>query len=179
MVQETRYSLLSEMVSLVQQRMDDHAAAMEMISRRLEALDNNFKGLQAVFEERLRAMQQQEGFVPQPGNNQETEVQSNQAHQRPKVGVQFPKPIRLEFRRFNGGDPSAWIFRAEQFFRYYEISREEKVLNASYHLDDEALIWFQDCERSLDSWETFVRAIQVRFGPSSYDDSMENLIKLK
>ena len=53
MVQETRYSLLSEMVSLVQQRMDDHAAAMEMISRRLEALDNNFKGLQAVFEERL------------------------------------------------------------------------------------------------------------------------------
>ena len=69
----------------------------------------------------------------------------------------------MEFPRFNGGDPSAWIFRDEQFFRYYEISREEKVLNASYHLDDEALIWFQDCERSLDSWETFVRAIQVRY----------------
>ena len=45
-----------------------------------------------------------------------------------------------------------------QFFRYYEILEEEKILNASYHLDDEALIWFQDCERSLDSWETFVRA---------------------
>ena len=80
MVQETRCSLLSEMVSLVQQRMDDHATAMEMISRRLEALDNNFKGLQVMFEERLPAMQQQEGSIPQPGNNQEIEVRSNQAH---------------------------------------------------------------------------------------------------
>uniref|UniRef100_A0A7N2KR02 Uncharacterized protein n=1 Tax=Quercus lobata TaxID=97700 RepID=A0A7N2KR02_QUELO len=179
MVQETRYSLLSETVSSVQQRMDDHASTMEMISRRLEALDNNFKGLQAMFEERLPAIQQHGGSVPQAGNNHETEVRSNQAHQRSEVGVQFPKPIRLDFPRFSGGDPSAWIFRAEQFFRYYEIPKEEKVLNASYHLDDEALIWFQDCERSLDSWETFVRAIQVRFGPSSYDDPMENLTRLK
>ena len=52
-------------------------------------------------------------------------------------------------------------------------------MNASYHPDDEALIWFQDCERSLDSWETFVRAIQVKFGPSSYDDPMETLTMLK
>ena len=65
------------------------------------------------------------------------------------------------------------------FFHYYEIPEEEKILNASYHLDDEAFIWFQDCERSLDSWETFVRAIQVRFGPLSYDDPMEALTKLK
>nr|POE44835.1 hypothetical protein CFP56_77229 [Quercus suber] len=82
MVQETRYSLLSETVSSVQQRLDDHASTMEMISRRLEALDNNVKGLQAAFEERLPARQQHEGPVPQPGNNQETEVRSNQAHQR-------------------------------------------------------------------------------------------------
>ena len=52
-------------------------------------------------------------------------------------------------------------------------------MNASYHLDDEALAWFQDCERFLDSRETFVRAIQVRFGPSSYDDPMETLTKLR
>ena len=100
-------------------------------------------------------------------------------HPRPEVGALIPKPIGLEFPRFSGGDPSAWIFRVMQFFRYYEILKEEKILNASYHLDDEALIWFQECERSLDSWETFVRAIQVRFGPSSYVDPMETLTKLK
>ena len=70
---------------------------------------------------------------------------------RPEVGALIPKRIRLEFPRFSGGDPFAWIIRTIQFFRYYEILEEERILNASYHLDDEALIWFQDCERSLDS----------------------------
>ncbi|KAK7852245.1 histone h2ax [Quercus suber] len=58
MVQETRYSLLSDSVSLVQQRLDDHASTMEIISRRLEQLDSNFKGMQAMMEERLPAVQQ-------------------------------------------------------------------------------------------------------------------------
>ena len=57
MVQETRYSLLTETDSLVQQRFDDHASTKEMISRRLEALDNNFRRLQVVFEERLPVVQ--------------------------------------------------------------------------------------------------------------------------
>ena len=59
MVQETRYSLLSDFVSLVQQRLDDHASTMEIISRRLEQLDSNFRGMQAMIEERLPALQQQ------------------------------------------------------------------------------------------------------------------------
>ena len=58
MVQETRYSLLSDSVSLVQQRLDDHASTMEVISRRLEQLDSNFRGMQAMIEERLPAVQQ-------------------------------------------------------------------------------------------------------------------------
>ena len=91
-------------------------------------------------------------------------------HPQLEVGALIPRSIKLEFPRFSGGDP---------FACYYEIPEEEKILNASYHLDDEALVWFQDCERSLDSWETFVRAIQVRFGPSSYDDPMETLTKLR
>ena len=57
MVQETRYSFLSESVLLVQQRLDDHASAMEMISRRLEQLDNHFTGMKDMFEERLPAVQ--------------------------------------------------------------------------------------------------------------------------
>nr|POE95325.1 hypothetical protein CFP56_05684 [Quercus suber] len=104
MVQETRYSLLSETVSLVQQMLDDHASTMEMITRRLEALDNNFRGLQAVFEERLPVVQQQEGSVPQPGNHHETEMLPHQAHPRLEVGAQIPKPIRLEFPRFSSQD---------------------------------------------------------------------------
>ena len=158
---------------------------MEIISRRLEQLDNNSRGMQAMIEERLPAMQQQVQQREGPIYHQENHLLENEVLQQPihhprlEVGALIPRSIKLEFPRFSGGDPFAWIFRAVQFFRYYEIPEEEKILNASYHLDDEPLVWFQDCERSLDSWETFVRAIQVRFELSSYDDPMETLTKLR
>ena len=57
MVQETHYSLLSDSVSLVQQRLDDHATTMEMISRRLEQLDSSIKAMQVAMEGRLPAQQ--------------------------------------------------------------------------------------------------------------------------
>ena len=52
---------------------------------------------------------------------------------------------------------------------------------ASYHLDGEALIWFQEVEqaRGFASWEVFVQALQTRFGTTTYNDPMEALTRLK
>ena len=52
---------------------------------------------------------------------------------------------------------------------------------ASYHLDGEALIWFQEAkqERGFASWEVFVQALQKRFGTSTYNAPMEALTRLK
>uniref|UniRef100_A0A2N9I8T7 Ty3 transposon capsid-like protein domain-containing protein n=1 Tax=Fagus sylvatica TaxID=28930 RepID=A0A2N9I8T7_FAGSY len=86
---------------------------------------------------------------------------------------------KLEFPRFKGGDPTSWMFRAIQYFEYYQVHDASKVMHASYHLDDDALIWFQSCEHDLGCWDNFARAIQLRFGPPSYDDPIELLIKLK
>jgi hypothetical protein len=85
----------------------------------------------------------------------------------------------LDFPRFKVGDPTAWVYRALQYFHYYQVPEPEKVMHASYHLDEEALVWFQDCWHELHGWNDFVRAIQIRFGPASYDDPMELLTKLK
>jgi hypothetical protein len=60
-----------------------------------------------------------------------------------------PRPMKLDFPRFKGGDPAAWVYRAVQYFHYYQILETEKVMHASYHLDEEALVWFQDCEHEL------------------------------
>jgi hypothetical protein len=71
----------------------------------------------------------------------------------------LPRPMKLEFPRFKGGNPTSWIYRAIQLFHYYQIyEAEKKVLHASYHL---------------------VRAVQLRFGLANYDDPMESLTKLK
>jgi hypothetical protein len=90
-----------------------------------------------------------------------------------------PRPVKLEFPRFKGGDPTSWVYRALQFFHYYQIPEEEKVTHASYHLDEEALIWFQDSEHEIFNWTDFVRAVQMRFGLATYDDPMETLTKLR
>ena len=71
------------------------------------------------------------------------------------------------------------MYRALQYFHYYQVPDTEKVMQASYHLDEEALVWFQDCKHEITCWNAFVRAIQVRFGPTSYDDLMKLLTKLK
>ena len=71
------------------------------------------------------------------------------------------------------------MYRALQFFHYYQIPEEEKVIHASYHLDEEALIWFQDCEHEILNWNEFVRAVQMRFGLATYDDPMKTLTKLR
>jgi hypothetical protein len=90
-----------------------------------------------------------------------------------------PRAMELEFPRLKGGDPTSWMFRAIQYFEYYQVHDASKVMHASYHLDDDALIWFKSCEHDLGCWDNFARAIQLRFGPPSYDDPMELLIKLK
>ena len=90
-----------------------------------------------------------------------------------------PRPVKLEFPRFRGGDPTPWVYKAIQFFQYYQILEEEKVIHASYHLDEEVLIWFQDCEHEIMNWNDFVRAVQMRFGRVTCDDPMETLTKLR
>ncbi|XP_075656325.1 uncharacterized protein LOC142626382 [Castanea sativa] len=52
---------------------------------------------------------------------------------------------------------------------------------ASYHLDGDALIWFQDAKQAggFVSWEVFVKVVHIRFGVTAYDDPIEALTRLK
>ena len=56
--------------------------------------------------------------------------------------VNFIKNLKLEFPRFQGEDPTCWVYRAKQFFSYQKNLEHQQVVMASYHLDGEALIWF-------------------------------------
>ncbi|XP_075673788.1 uncharacterized protein LOC142643132 [Castanea sativa] len=103
-----------------------------------------------------------------------------QDHQE-NVMVTIPKTINLEFPRFRGENPSGWVYKANQFFQLYGTPQNQKILLASYHMEDEALIRFQDVEEVglFTSWEAFVRSLHVRFGTTTYDDPMETLTRLR
>jgi hypothetical protein len=79
--------------------------------------------------------------------------------------VQLPRYSRLEFPLYDGKiDPFAWLSRCDHFFRHQYIPEEEKVEIASYHLDEDAQVWFLKLDRDRPgiSWEDFKRQCHLR-----------------
>ena len=91
------------------------------------------------------------------------------------------RPVRLEFPRFSGEDPASWVYKANQYFKYYNTPVAEKLMLASFHMEGEALIWFQDSEEVglFVDWESLIQALHIRFGATAYDDPMETLTRLR
>ena len=52
---------------------------------------------------------------------------------------------------------------------------------ASFHMEGEALVWFQEGEDAgvFGTWEALVQEILIRFGSIAYDDPMETLTRLR
>ncbi|MCH98809.1 hypothetical protein A2U01_0019816, partial [Trifolium medium] len=88
--------------------------------------------------------------------------------------------VKLDFPRFDGKHVLDWIFKAEQFFDYYNTSDSERLIIASVHLDSDAVPWFQMIQRShpFHSWQKFTRALEMDFGPTAYDCPRATLFKL-
>ena len=95
--------------------------------------------------------------------------------------LSLAKSVKLDFPQFSGVDPANWVYKANQYFGNYQTPITKKLLIASFHMDLEALIWFQEAEeaRVFLDWESFVPALHVRFGTSAYDDPMEVLTKMR
>ncbi|XP_077232454.1 uncharacterized protein LOC143869781 [Tasmannia lanceolata] len=96
---------------------------------------------------------------------------------RGSIQTQFAK---IDFPRFNGDDPKAWAYRCEKSFDFNQIDVADKVQLASIHLEDKALQWFRWLEKTTGpvGWVEFVQALNTRFGPTAYEDSMGELKKL-
>ena len=58
------------------------------------------------------------------------------------------KSVRLDFPRFKGDDPASWAYKANQYFSFYQTPLNERLLMASFHMDGDALIWFQDTDET-------------------------------
>ncbi|RRT33718.1 hypothetical protein B296_00054365 [Ensete ventricosum] len=78
--------------------------------------------------------------------------------------------MRVEFPRWEDGDPTSWVSRAEKFFHFYITLEESKVEVASNQLDDDAIRCYDlhETYHGVPSWRQFKRELQIRFGPSEY-----------
>ncbi|XP_058746621.1 uncharacterized protein LOC131619549 [Vicia villosa] len=93
-------------------------------------------------------------------------------------------PIRtpkLELPMFDGSEPLDWMFQAEQFFNFYNMPPENRLSLISFYMKGDALSWFKWMYQSrlLTDWFSFLKALELRFGPSTFDNHQAELFKLK
>lgn len=92
-----------------------------------------------------------------------------------------PLNMKLEFPKFEGGDPRGWILKAEKYFRFYQTPDDLKVEVAAMYLEGDALDLFAwiNSERTLLYWEELVKALQENYGPAEFQNPDEHLCTIK
>ena len=110
---------------------------------------------------------------PQTLRTKENLISSN------ALAITFPKSIKVDFLRFKGEEPIAWVYKANQYFNYYKTLDYEKLPMAYFHMDGEALVWFEYAEDIglFVSWDAFVQALQVKFRSTVYDNPLKATIQ--
>jgi hypothetical protein len=114
-----------------------------------------------------------------PFSNKESSHQQN-PHRHP-INSHQHHSLKLSFPKFNGDDPTAWIYKAELYFEFQNIMPNQQVQLASFHLEGIALQWHRWLIkfRGPLTWDEFTKAIQQRFSPTDYEDPSEALTRLK
>ncbi|GAU18789.1 hypothetical protein TSUD_80780 [Trifolium subterraneum] len=99
-------------------------------------------------------------------------------HHNPQPHFRNPK---IEMGTFDGTDALDWLFQAEQFFLYYNIALENRLPMVAFYMKGEALGWYKwmYLNHELTDWNSFARALELRFGPSTYENHQAQLFKLK
>ncbi|CAL5444953.1 unnamed protein product [Camellia sinensis] len=89
--------------------------------------------------------------------------------------------LKLSFPKFNGDDPTGWIFKAEQYFDFKSVAPDQQVQLASFHLEGIALQWLRWLTnfRGPLTWNELTKALLLRFGPTDYEDPSKALTRLK
>lgn len=186
------------------ERIDDLEAGLGLVQDELQKLstgiNDKFRGLELTLnrtvEESLSRMMEmvttgREGGSSISRGNRQTEEHQPSGHRESHTNPLAPAPVmnnfrhvKLEFPKFNGGDPTEWMSKAKQYFAYHEMPREQRVSFASYHLSEEANEWWQAVSkaRGLDPyqtpWEIFAEELWIRFGPlegENFDEALSHI----
>lgn len=90
------------------------------------------------------------------------------------------KHIKFDMPKFDGTNPELWIFMARRFFIFHNTPEDQKLIIASFSMQDVALKWFLWMESSnyLSTWPAFVQSLLKKFNPTTYTMPGGKLSKL-
>lgn len=118
-----------------------------------------------------------------PSNQTATSHNQTQLNRQPSL-LSTPNHNRnpkITLINFDGANPHDWIFQAERYFTYYSTPEDQRVELASFHMQGQALTWFQWMHRNnqISSWPALSKAVEKRFGPPTFLNPQATLFKLK
>ncbi|KAK2380216.1 hypothetical protein QL285_035697 [Trifolium repens] len=95
----------------------------------------------------------------------------------PQPTIKIPK---ITLSSFDGKDPLDWIFKAQNYFDLSNTPPAQRLILIPFFLQGPALGWFKwlHSNHLLTTWDDFLHALEVRFGPSSFTNHEADLYKL-
>ena len=86
-------------------------------------------------------------------NNAGANLHMNVTGNKSIGGSSSPPPfqvrsVKLDFPRFDRSEVLQWIFKAEQFFYYYNTPDTQRLTIAAIHMEKEVVPWFQMTNQS-------------------------------
>lgn len=181
------------------ERLDDLEAGLGLVQDELQQLstgiNDKLRGMEQMFQDSMGQMREmvssiregessgsrrsRQNETPNPVAQHEEAV--NPFAAQPRVP---PRHIKLEFPKFQSGDPSEWMSKAKQYFSYHDMPMNQRVSFASYHLSAEANEWWQALSKARGlnpnqtSWEIFETELWTRFGPldgENFDEALSHI----
>ncbi|KAL4591556.1 hypothetical protein LXL04_004525 [Taraxacum kok-saghyz] len=72
-------------------------------------------------------------------------------------------------------------FQVENYFTYYAIPQDQRLALSVFYFIGDALSWYNHLSNNnlLGTWTEFTRALETRFGPSTYENHRATLFKLR
>lgn len=83
----------------------------------------------------------------------------------------IPKPPKIHLPPFDGSHTLDWIFQSEQFFDFSNVPPDQRLSLLPFYQGD-AFGWFHwlRTNNMLSTWDAFIRALKLCFGPSALEN---------
>ncbi|KAF5454870.1 hypothetical protein F2P56_024503 [Juglans regia] len=133
----------------LQQQLLEMRQQNKQTQKTMKNFQNNFDTLNDMMRTIVQQHQQQH-------QNQNQHQQNNQYQHQEQRQLQYEdqepheprrgnfRGMRLDFPHFQGDQPASWIFEAHQYFEFHQTPLPHRMLMASYHMEGEALVWYQE-----------------------------------
>ncbi|RWW42035.1 hypothetical protein BHE74_00052442 [Ensete ventricosum] len=154
-------------------------ASEEAINAKLEAFGNRMEEkMQSLFAE-LSIGQLSNRRKSQHGETSDRQ-DDPQEHGHITSDLNNPR-MKVDFPRWEEGDPIGRISRAEWYFQFYRTVDATRVEIAAIHLEGDAIQWFNWFKHTHGGlcWQQFKEGLLDRFGPTDFNNIDGQLTKIR